>query len=46
MNHTESHNEQLNRDYSFQPQISKTSNYISEKSDLFNGNLKDFYERQ
>ena len=46
MNHTQSYNEHLGREYSFQPQISKTSNYLSEKSDYFHGNLKDFYERQ
>ncbi|CDW79342.1 UNKNOWN [Stylonychia lemnae] len=46
MQQHESYNEQLQKDYSFQPHISKTSNYLSEKSDLFNGNLKDFYERQ
>eukprot|EP00347_Sterkiella_histriomuscorum_P013421 403364769 len=46
MNHTESYHDQLNRDCSFQPHISKTSNYLSEKSDQFNGNLKDFYDRQ
>ncbi len=45
MNYTDSYNEHLNKEHPFQPQISKTSNYISEKSDFFNGNLKDFYER-
>ena len=45
MHFTESYNEQLNKHYTFHPQISKTSNYMSEKSDMFNGNLKDFYDR-
>lgn len=45
MHFTESVNDQLNRQHPFHPQISKTSNYMSEKSDYFNGNLKEFYER-
>ena len=28
------------------PQISQQSKWISENSQMFNGNLKDFYERQ
>ena len=28
------------------PQISQKSQWISENSQMFNGNLKDFYERQ
>ena len=38
--------DQLNKEYSFHPQISKSSAFMSEKSDMFNGNLKDFYDRQ
>jgi len=49
------HEEQLSKEHPFQPHISKSSagklsNLVnvglSEKSDMFNGNLKDFYERQ
>lgn len=46
MNYNESVHEQMNKDYTFHPSISKSSNYISEHSKLFNGNNKDFYERQ
>ncbi len=46
MNHNMSVNEQINKDYSFQPHISKSSNFMSAQSDMFNGNMKDFYDRQ
>jgi hypothetical protein len=45
MNYHDSVNEQLNRDHPFHPQISTTSKYMSEQSNMFNGNYKDFYER-
>jgi hypothetical protein len=38
--------EQLSKDCSFHPQISKSSAYMSAHSDMFSGNLKEFYERQ
>ena len=46
MSHNVSVNEQLNREYSFHPQISKSSAYLSAQSDMFSGNMKEFHERQ
>ena len=46
MSHNVSVNEQMNREYSFHPHISKSSAYLSAQSDMFSGNMKDFYDRQ
>ena len=46
MNAHDSITAQTNNEYSFHPQISKTSKYISEQSEMFSGNNKDFFDRQ
>jgi hypothetical protein len=46
MSHNVSVNEQMNKEYSFHPHISKSSAYMSAQSEMFNGNMKDFYDRQ
>jgi hypothetical protein len=46
MTRTESVNEQMNREHTFCPSISKTSQHMSEYNAMFFGNNKDFYERQ
>ena len=45
MNYTVSVNEESNKTHTFQPQISKQSAYMSDKSNMFSGNNKDFIER-
>lgn len=45
MSNNVSMNEQMNREYSFHPQISKTSAYLSAQNDNFSGNMKDFHAR-
>lgn len=45
MSHNVSVNENMNKEYSFHPQISKCSAYMSASNDLFSGNNKDFYDR-
>ena len=46
MSHNMSVSEQMSKDYSFHPQISKASNLLSNQSDQFSGGMKDFYDRQ
>lgn len=46
MSHNVSVNENINKEYSFHPHISKSSAFLSAQNDMFSGNMKDFYERQ
>ena len=46
MTHNVSVNENINKEYSFHPQISKSSAFMSAQNEMFSGNMKDFYDRQ